>query len=341
MEIYYKRNVESTKPIEEHVQSAKKSNVEIQRNVQNNLKQEVKDVTLQNSPENAKSISPEIQKNIIRVVANEFINVIVKGIRDALFSIVVEEPRGISMKEQMVVVLRYVDKKGIWIEIARLRGQGYDEASNMQCEFNGLKTLILKENSSAYYIHCLAHQLQLALVSVGKKHDKVSEFFCVVNTSFLLCVSCLSPDNLFVAFEKQMLIQLVGCYPKDFSAMEFMALDDQLQNYIGDMHPSIEFLYLKGINHLAKKIVEMGKDKVYPLVNRLLILSSIFPIATATVERVFYGMHFVKTKLHNRIGDQWLNDKLIIYIEKEIYDCIDNEVIMRHFQNIKTRCGNL
>ena len=30
--------------------------------------------------------------------------------------------------------------------MSRLRGQGYDGESNMQGEFNGLKTLILKEN---------------------------------------------------------------------------------------------------------------------------------------------------------------------------------------------------
>jgi hypothetical protein len=40
-----------------------------------------------------------------------------------------------------------------------IRGQGYDGASNMRGEWNGLKTLILKECPCAYYIHCMAHQL--------------------------------------------------------------------------------------------------------------------------------------------------------------------------------------
>ena len=43
------------------------------------------------------------------------------------------------------------------LSISKLRGQGYDGASNMQGEFNGLKTLILKENPCAYYVHCFAH----------------------------------------------------------------------------------------------------------------------------------------------------------------------------------------
>ena len=67
------------------------------------------------------------------------------------------------------------------LSISRLRRQGYDGASNMQGEFNGLKTLILKENPCAFYIHCFAHQLQLALVAVAKKtywSCKSFPFYC-------------------------------------------------------------------------------------------------------------------------------------------------------------------
>jgi len=32
-----------------------------------------------------------------------------------------------------------------------------------------------------------------------------------------------------------------------------------------------------------------------------------------------------------------MNDNLVIYIEKDIFDKIDNEAIMERFQNIKTR----
>ena len=45
------------------------------------------------------------------------------------------------------------------LSMSRLRGQGYDGVSNMQGEFNGLKTLILKENECAFYVHWFAHQL--------------------------------------------------------------------------------------------------------------------------------------------------------------------------------------
>ncbi|KAL7147647.1 hypothetical protein ABFS83_06G121200 [Erythranthe nasuta] len=63
------------------------------------------------------------------------------------------------------------------LSLSRVRGQCYDGASNMQGEFNGLKSLILKENKSAFYVHCFAHQLQLALVQITKKNKQLFEFF--------------------------------------------------------------------------------------------------------------------------------------------------------------------
>ena len=52
-----------------------------------------------------------------------------------------------------------------------------DEASNMQGDINGLKTLILKKNKSAFYVHFFAYQLQLTLVTVAKNHINIAEFF--------------------------------------------------------------------------------------------------------------------------------------------------------------------
>ena len=43
------------------------------------------------------------------------------------------------------------------LPIARLPGQGYDGASNMRGEFNGLQKLIRDENPDAFYVHCFAH----------------------------------------------------------------------------------------------------------------------------------------------------------------------------------------
>ena len=40
----------------------------------------------------------------------------------------------------------------------------------------------MKENSCAFYIHCFAHQLILALVHVANKHIHISLLFSVVGS---------------------------------------------------------------------------------------------------------------------------------------------------------------
>ncbi|KAI8535924.1 hypothetical protein RHMOL_Rhmol10G0213400 [Rhododendron molle] len=107
----------------------------------------------------------------------------------------------------MAIVLRFVDKDGIVRErffdivhvlntasatlkteicsvlarhnlsVQNIRGQGYDGASNMRGRWNGLQALFLKECPFAYYIHCFAHRLQLALVAASREVIPVGQFF--------------------------------------------------------------------------------------------------------------------------------------------------------------------
>ena len=75
-------------------------------------------------------------------------------------------------------------------------------------------------------------------------------------------------------------------------------------------------------------MVEMKKNVSYPWVYSLVTLALILPVATVTVERAFSAMNIIKNRLRNRIGDQWMNDCLITYIEKNIFKTIEYEKIM-------------
>ena len=548
-------------------------------------------MALKNAPANLKLTSPTIQKEIVNAAAVETTDAIIRDMDNALFSILVDEARDVSIKEQMAVIFRYVDKRGCVIErfigivhvanttartlkkavdellskhklsISSLRGQGFDGASNMSGELNGLKTLILKDNPTAFYVHCFAHQLQLALVAVAKKHcivgafftsvanvvnivgasskrrdilrekqalnviqalkvgelssgrglnqeieikrsadtrwsshygmlinfialfpsiadvldeianDKVGsdqkdnayislgllqsfdyifslhlmrivlgishelsqalqrddqdivnamdlvkickrklqdlrdngwdslldqvvifcgkenimvpnmseqhickgkskrkspeitnlhyyrfDFFCAVidlqlqelnnrfnegNTELLLCIACLSPNYSFSAFNKERLMLLASFYPTDFSTTELLVLESQLDIYIDDMRSNTKFQDLHGISDLAQKLVETGKSRTYMFVYKLITLALVLPIATTTVERAFSAMNIVKNRTRNQMGDQWLNDSLTVYLEKDIFNDIDNEAIIQRFQNMATRRGHL
>lgn len=69
-------------------------------------------------------------------------------------------------------------------------------------------------------------------------------------------------------------------------------------------------------------------------------LSLLLSVATNTVKRVSFVMHIFKNKLWNRMRDKRINNSLIVYIGKDIFNEIDNEIIMKRFQNMKLEDNN-
>jgi len=134
-------------------------------------------------------------------------NSIRKEIGKAKFCILIDEARDESKKEQKVVILRFVDGDGLFqerlfhvvhvndtsamtlknelvsvlsrfnLEVENIRGQGYDGVSNMGGEWNDLQTLMLRDCPCAYYVHCYAHRLQLALVAASREVVHIHKFF--------------------------------------------------------------------------------------------------------------------------------------------------------------------
>ncbi|KAK4281841.1 hypothetical protein QN277_013289 [Acacia crassicarpa] len=540
------------------------------------------DVVLENAPDNNTLTSPKIQKDLAQACADLTVKAMVSDLGDDYFFLLVDEARDVAIKEQMAVVLRYVNKKGSIVErfigiihvsdttaqslkavidalfsklglsLSKCRRQGYDGAINMRGEFKGLKSLILEDNKSAFYIHCFAHQLQLALVKVAKHHKKIQDFFDMlqkmatvvggsckrnqyeviaeriasseiptgkglnqertlkrpgdtrwgshfgtitsvislfspiislmnfiedepknetarsdagsilyamedfefaflfhlmklilgisyelsqalqrkdqdllnaiglvkvvkcrlqevrnngfdellqetnifankydidisnmndvycpkrrsrqrlesvtffhyfkvelfntvvdtqiqelndrfdnVNIKLLECLSCLNPRDSFANFNKEKLIEFARFYPLEFDELANIPfLSSSLSNFIVDVRIDSDFGNLQTISDLALKMVEKGKDIVYPLVYLLIKLALVLPVATASVEWVFSAMTIVKDKLRNRMSDDWFNSCMLTYVERDIFDTIDDEDIMQYFQGMKNR----
>ncbi|XP_071707423.1 uncharacterized protein [Rutidosis leptorrhynchoides] len=305
-----------------------------------------------------------IQKDIVRATAVEVEKAIAKEIGNEFFAILVDESRDVSCKEQMSLVLRFVNNEGVVVERfigikqvsdtsalslksaiysmllgqglspCSIRGQGYDGASNMSGAFNGLKTLIMKESQSAHFIHCFAHQLQLALVFVAKNHCSINDFFERISRLLNMIGSSYKRRDLL---RKKQATHIVEALAKEFPKHELGFLRGQLMNYINDVRGDERFSDLKGIGHLAKMMVETNKSIIYPKVYLLLKLALILPVATSTVERAFSTMKLIKNDLRNKSGDQFMNDCLLSYIEKEVLDDISNEAIMDEFYRMKPR----
>ena len=188
--------------------------------------EEIRKYTFQNAPKNCQLTSPKIQKDIITCCAKETTKRIIEEVGDGYFSILADESSDVSQKEQLALVLRFVNREngsvverflGILhvgdptalslknaimsllmehsLSPSMIRGQGYDGASNMRGEINGLKTLIMNDTPRAYYIHCFAHQLQLTLVAVAKKNVNCNWLFDVLaNLLNVVGASCKRRD---------------------------------------------------------------------------------------------------------------------------------------------------
>ena len=50
--------------------------------------------------------------------------------------------------------------------------------------------------------------------------------------------------------------------------------------------------------------------------------------------------NIIKTDRRNKIGDDWLNDLMICYVEKEIFAKIDDKKIMLRFHSYSNRRGH-
>ncbi|KAJ1294689.1 hypothetical protein BS78_01G165000 [Paspalum vaginatum] len=190
-------------------------------------------------PQNAQMTSHYIQQDLTESCAKEISKLTEEEIGDNLFSILIDESRDISIVEQMAVIVRFVNKKGMVVErflglkhvedttsnalkksllemlakyelsVARLRGQGYDGASNMRGEFNGLQKQIRDENPNAFYVHCFAHQLQLVIVSVTSSCSFFDDFFNYVSLIVTSASSsCKRKDKLITKHRESILEKL-------------------------------------------------------------------------------------------------------------------------------------
>ncbi|KAL9668363.1 hypothetical protein QQ045_002744 [Rhodiola kirilowii] len=90
-----------------------------------------------------------------------------------------------------------------------IRGQGYDGASNMRGEWNGLQALVSRECQYAYYVHCFAHRLQLSLVAASKEVYHVHHLFEKLNFIVnIVSASCKHNDQLKDAHASNMVFLL-------------------------------------------------------------------------------------------------------------------------------------
>ena len=154
-----------------------------------------------NHSKNASYLSKSAQNDIIGCCGQVVTEQIIKEIKlNKFFTVIADEASDCSNKEQMSLVLRYVDqhcninekfirfihcKYGLCgkdlakalleslsgeltLDIQNCRGQGYDGAGAVSGPINGLASHIMSKNDKALYTHCYSHRLNLSICASTK-----------------------------------------------------------------------------------------------------------------------------------------------------------------------------
>ncbi|XP_042425762.1 uncharacterized protein LOC122013568 [Zingiber officinale] len=412
--------------------------------------EEVSKVVNQNAPGNNQMISPTIQKDLTHACASEITLSIIKDIGNNVFSLMVDESRDISVKEQMGVVLRYVNKRGQLVIVAvaksnlnasdffnyvtmivnttgasckrrdqlrqiehdrivaMLEGGDISTGSGKNQEINlvrpgdtrwGSHYLTLGrllsmwpsviqvlenicDDSSSFDTRGVAKSLiqkmenyefvfmlHLMKMILGMTHE-LSLMLQQKDQNIVQAISLIESvkvpemkDNCLIGgrsrrrkqvitnlhyYRVEIFYQVVDLFTQEMNT-RFSEVSTELLSCIACLHPRNSFSEfnvqkldpnfsgIEDLGSFAQKIVETLKNQVYPLVYRLIEMTLVLPVATASVGRVFSAMKMIKIDLRNRMGDEWMKDSLVVYIEKDIFSTIENEQILQRFQKMKSR----
>ena len=166
--------------------------------------------------------------------------------------------------------------------------------------------------------------------------------FAERSTQLLRCIACLHPKNYFANYNEDKLVDLANMYAADFSTYEVtFVLRNQLDSFIREARADPHLMNCNDLGHLAMNMVKSDMHTTFPLVYRLVELALILSVATATVERTFSTMSIIKTGLRNKMGDDWMNHRMVCYIERDVFVSIEESKIIERFQGYRTRKGVL
>jgi hypothetical protein len=182
-------------------------------------------------------------------------------------------------------------------------------------------------------------RVDLFYAAVDKMIAEIGLRFSPETTAMLRLASCISPRRQFEAFNVDQLVELVTTYyTNDFDSIDLRQLPNQLHNFHVELENDARLRDIKTLPALSVLLVQSGRAAAgYDLVYRLVGLILTLPVSSATAERIFSALRFIKNRLRTTMGQEFLNDAMLLYVEKELAATVTNDEIIVEFQKMKER----
>ena len=189
----------------------------------------------EDGPRNARYTSMTIQNDLISAIYHNMISLLKEEFSGIVyFSIMMDEASDLSHKEQVSIVVRYVDSqyviqerlvdvestdsttaealfqillKGlskVGLTTDNLVGQCYDGASNMRGIHAGVQVKVKEIQPRAIYCHCYAHCVNLVLVEATSSNQCCRNFFGVIQNLYTFIEASPHRHSTLVAFMKEL-----------------------------------------------------------------------------------------------------------------------------------------
>nr|KAJ0203223.1 hypothetical protein LSAT_V11C500276980 [Lactuca sativa] len=188
--------------------------------------------------------------------------------------------------------------------------------------------------------HTLEHHYRVDIFfeAINCQIMELNHRFNDSSTELLRLSTTLDPKSVDEPFRSGDIIKLVDkFYPEDFNEQEKVVLKIQLQHYEIDVVQHADYKLLTSMSELFQWLIKTRRVANFHLIYRVASLILTLPVSTATTERSFSAMNLIKTRLRNKMEDEFLNDSLVLHFERELAEKISLETIIEDFKNAKDR----
>ncbi|CAM8902082.1 unnamed protein product [Rhodiola kirilowii] len=181
-------------------------------------------------------------------------------------------------------------------------------------------------NEHYFRVNILYAVLDSQMAELDNKFAENSRELLVLSASF-------HPHNNFEAFKVEDVLLLASkFYPSDFSEHDLVALDIECGFFAPSIIRDPRFANMTSISDVCRLLVEHRKSTFYPMIYRLICLILTLPVSTATTERAFSSLNIIKSTLRNKMNEEFLDDLMVLYVERTFADCISNDVVIAEFE---------